>query len=163
MGAPRRPHDTVTVKTARLTALPAATLAALVAVPIALGAALAGGATYVGKTADGAVVRLRLTSTAKRVAKMRIHYAVTCDNGSSGNTYTDILNASVGADRSFAASGKYTGASDGSVNRFKVAGKLSATKATGTFQLTATGTTSGTGAKVVCKTGIVRWSAPRLH
>jgi hypothetical protein len=132
-----------------------------VTVPIALGAALKGGARYVGKTVDGAPVQLRLTGNAMRVSKMRINYKVTCDNGGSGDTYTDILNARVRSDHSFAAAGKYTGASDGSVNRFKVAGKLSARKASGTFTLTATGKEAATGAKVVCKTGPLRWSATR--
>jgi hypothetical protein len=148
---------------ARPTVLCIAALAVLVAVPVALGAALKGGAKYAGKTVDGAAVQLRLTSNAQRVAKMRIKYTVTCDNGGSGKTYTDILNARVRASHAFSAAGKYTGASDGSVNRFKVAGKLTPAKASGTFSLTATGTTKDTGAKVVCKTGQLRWTAKRTR
>jgi hypothetical protein len=136
-----------------------AALAALVAAPVAAAAALPGGARYAGQTSDAGAVMVRLTGDAKRVKRMRISYTVTCDDGRSGDTYTDILNPRVRSDHTFAASGTYTGSGDGSQNDFKVAGKLYANKAKGTFSLTATSTVSG--ATVRCKTGKLTWSAQR--
>jgi hypothetical protein len=137
----------------------AAAVAVLVAVPVAFGAPLPGGGKYVGQTSDGGPVLVRLTGDAKRVKRMRISYTVTCDDGRSGDTYTDILNPRVRSDHTFVASGTYTGSGDGSQNVFKVAGKLYAKKAKGTFSLTATSTVNG--ATVHCNTGKLTWSAKR--
>jgi hypothetical protein len=146
---------------ARFTALLAAALAVLVAVPFAVAAALPGGAKYAGKTDDDQAVTLRLTSDAGRVKRMRIHYTVTCDDGRSGDTYTDILNPKVRSDHSFRGSGMYKGSGDGSENVFKVAGTISARKASGTFSLTATSDSGAQGGTLRCKTGKLTWSAKR--
>ena len=153
------PKPTLTI--ARFTALPVAALAVLVAVPFAIGAALPGSARYAGKTDDAHAVTLRLTSDAKRVKRMRIHYTVECDDGSSGDTFTDVLNPKVRSDHSFRGSGTYKGSGDGSDNAFKVTGKLSARKASGTFSLTATIDPGGGEGKLHCKTGKLTWSANR--
>jgi hypothetical protein len=146
---------------ARFTALIAAALAVLVAVPFAVAGALPGGAKYAGKTDDDQAVTLRLTSDAKRVKRMRIRYTVTCDDGRSGDTYTDILNPKVRSDRTFRGSGMYKGSGDGSENVFKVTGTISASKASGTFSLTATSESGAQGGKLRCKTGKLTWSAKR--
>jgi hypothetical protein len=153
-----------TLTLARSTALSSAVLTVVVAVPIAVAAALPGSAKYVGKTDQGSGVTLRLTSDARYVKRMRIHYAVTCDNGRSGKTYTDILNAKVRRDNRFSGAGTYQGSGDGSENKFKVAGRLSARKASGTFSLTATGTPPADGSDPVrCETGVLSWHAPRAR
>jgi hypothetical protein len=154
-----RPIPTLTL--ARSTALSSAVLTVVVAVPVAVAAALPGRARYVGKTDQGSAVSLRLTSDAKYVKRMRIHYPVTCDNGRSGNTYTDILNARVRRDRSFSGAGTYQGSGDDSENKFKVSGKLSARSASGTFSLTATGTPAAGSDPVRCATGVLSWHASR--
>jgi hypothetical protein len=146
---------------ARFTALLATALAVVVAVPLAVAATLPGGAKYAGKTADGQAVTLRLTSDGKRVKRMRIHYTVTCNDGRSGDTYTDVLNPRVRSDHSFRGSGTYKGSGDGSENVFKVTGQLSARKATGTFTLTATSAQNSQGETLRCKTGKLSWSAKR--
>jgi hypothetical protein len=146
---------------ARPTALSAAATAALVAVPVALAAGLPGGAKYVGTTDDGSAVQLRVSSDSKRVAKMRIHYKVTCDNGDTGRTYTDILNPRLHSDGSFNGAGTYKGSGDGSTNKFKVVGQMTARKASGTFTLTAVGTPQGTTGTIRCKTGLLHWQAAR--
>jgi hypothetical protein len=155
----RNRQPTLTI--ARLTALIAAALVALVVVPFAVAAALPGGAKYAGKSDDDHAVTLRLSGDAKRVKRLRVNYTVTCDDGQSGDTYTDILNAKVRSDHSFRASGMYTGSGDGSENVFKATGKLSARKATGTFSLTATSKPDDAGNVVKCKTGKLTWSVKR--
>jgi hypothetical protein len=146
---------------ARFTALLAAALAVLIAVPLAIAGALPGSAKYAGQTDDGQAVTLRLTSDAGRVKKMRIHYTVTCNDGRSGDTYTDILNPKIRSDHSFKGSGTYKGSGDGSENAFKVAGTISAKKASGTFSLTATSTSEAQGDTLRCKTGKLTWKASR--
>jgi hypothetical protein len=148
---------------ARSTALPAAALAALLAVPVALAAGIPARAKYVGTTDDGSAVQLRVSRDSKRVAKMRIHYKVTCDNGDTGSTYTDILNPRLHSDGRFKGAGTYKGSGDGSTNKFKVVGKMTARKASGTFSLTAVGTPQGTTGTIRCKTGLLHWHAARAH
>jgi hypothetical protein len=138
----------------------AAALAALaVAAPAAL-AALPGGARYAGKTSDGSAVTLKLSRDAKSVRRMRIHYDLSCTHGRSAHSYTDILGPRVRKDRTFSASGSYTGTADGSKNTFHVSGKVTASRAHGNFTLKATGRASD-GTKLSCKTGKVTWSANR--
>jgi hypothetical protein len=149
------------LKIARFTALLTAALAVFVVVPLVAVAALTGGASYSGKTEDGHSVNLRLTSDAKRVKRMRIHYAVTCDDGRTGGTYTDILNPKIRSDRTFKGSGTYKGSGDGSTNKFNVAGKISKSRASGTFSLTATSDSDDQGGTLTCKTGKITWSAKR--
>jgi hypothetical protein len=118
--------------------------------------ALPGSARYVGKTSDGSTVSVRLSGDAKRVKRIRIHYTVTCNDGKPRDpTYTDILEVRVKSDGSFKASGSYQGSLNNDTNRFKVAGKLKARKAQGTFSLTSTTSTAS------CKTGKLTWSAKR--
>ena len=133
----------------------------LVAVPLAIAAALPGGAKYTGKTDDEQAVMLRLSSDAKHVKRMRIHYTVTCDDGRSGDTYTDILNPKIRSDHSFRGSGMYKGSGDGSENKFKVTGTVSAKRSSGTFSLTATSDSGAQGDTLRCKTGKLTWSAKR--
>jgi hypothetical protein len=151
------------LKIARFSAFPVAALAVFAAVPLTVAAALPGGATYVGTTGDDHAVMVHLTGDAKRVQRMRIHYTVTCDDGGAGDTYTDVLNPRIRSDHTFRGSGVYRGSGDGSENTFKVTGKLSARKASGTFSLTATGTPQGNGKTVHCKTGKLTWQATRQN
>jgi hypothetical protein len=155
-----RPRPKLTLKIARFTALLAAALAVLLAVPFAFAGSLPGGAVYSGKTDDGRSVSLRLTSDAKRVKRMRIRYEVTCNDGRSGTTYTDILNPRIRSDHTFKGSGTYQGSGDGSTNKFHVAGKISKRKASGTFSLTAT-SEPDQGPTLKCKTGSLTWKAKR--
>jgi hypothetical protein len=150
------------LKIARLTALLAAALAVLIAVPLSFGADLPGSAKYSGKTDDDRSVSLRLTRDAKLVKRMRINYEVTCNDGRTGRTYTDILNAKIRSDRTFRGSGSYKGSGDGSINKFRVTGTISKRKATGTFSLTAT-SEGDQGDTLRCKTGQLTWTAKRLH
>ena len=139
----------------RRTALPAVVLALLAAVPIALAAAPSGGTKYSGKTSAGEPVSLRLNGNAHRVKRLRIYYTLTCKDGRTSYTYTDILNAKLGSDHSFAVSGMYTGSVDGSKNSFKASGKVRAKRASGKFSLT-----SAIG-KLKCRSGKLTWSAKR--
>src|SRR2546423_8683597 len=139
----------------------AATLVTVsLAAPAALAAALPARAKYVGTTSDDNAVTIKLNGAANRVKRMRIHYKVTCDDGRSGQTYTNILGPRVRKDHSFKASGTYTGSGDGSQNTFQVSGTLSAGKAHGKFFLKSTGTATD-GTPVSCKTGKLTWSAKR--
>jgi hypothetical protein len=148
---------------ARLRAIPATATAMLVVAPLALATTLPSGAIYVGKVKDGTRVRLTLSKNAKRVKQMRIDYKVSCDDGTGGKTFTVIRNPAVHKDGTFKGSGKYQGSVGGDTNRFKVAGKLSAAKATGTFSLTSVGSPAGVQGTVRCKTGQLHWQAARTH
>jgi hypothetical protein len=149
------------LKIARFSLICAAAIAVLVAVPIALGKALPGAAKYIGETEKNLAVTLRLTGDGTHVKRMRIHYTVSCDNGRSGDTYTDVLNVRVRSDRRFKGAGTYMGSGDGSENKFKVSGRVSARRASGKFSLTATGTPAGATEPVHCKTGKLSWTADR--
>ena len=139
-----------------LAALCAALLVAAVAV-----AALPGKAQYSGQTSDNSTIRLRLSGNGKRVAKLRVYYKVTCSDGHSHTTYTDVLNLRLGRGGKFAGKGSYIGSGDGSKNSFKVAGTVTTKKAKGSFALTASGKDPTTGSAVNCKTGSLTWSAAR--
>jgi hypothetical protein len=145
----------------RLPALSAVALAMLLPVPVALAVTLPGSAKYAGKVRDGTRVRLTLSKNAGHVKQMRIDYKVSCDNGTGGRTYTVIRNPRVRANATFKGSGKYQGSVGGDTNWFKVSGKLTAKKATGTFSLTSVGTPAGVQGKVRCKTGLLHWRAAR--
>jgi hypothetical protein len=147
----------------RLQPLSAAVLAMLLVVPIALAAKLPGGAKYSGKVDDGTRVRLTLSKNAGRVKQMRIDYKVSCNDGTGGKTFTVIRNPRVRADATFKGSGKYQGSVGGDTNRFKVAGKLSAKRATGTFSLTSVGSPASVQGPVRCKTGQLHWRATRTN
>lgn len=149
------------MKIARSTLLCAAATA-LASAPSALSAALPGGARYAGETDRGGAVTLRLAGDAKRVKRIRIRYSVTCDDGRTGDTYTDVLNAPVGRYHRFRTAGTYRGSGDGSQNRFKVSGRVSARGARGRFSLTATATPAGSAQPVSCRTGGLRWRADRV-
>jgi hypothetical protein len=123
-------------------------------------AALPGGARYAGTTSDGSAVTLKLSRDGKKVKRMRIHYGLSCNHGRSANSYTDILGPRIHKDRTFSASGSYTGTQDGSKNTYHVSGKLSAKGGHGKFSLKATGRASD-GTKLSCKTGRLTWSAKR--
>jgi hypothetical protein len=138
--------------------IPAALAVLAIAAPAAI-AALPGGAKYVGTTSDGSAVTVKLSGDAKQVKRLRIHYRVKCSDGGTAQTYTDVLGPRVHKDRTFSASGTYTGSSDGSKNTFHLSGKLSASRAHGKFSLTST--SKGGGKKVTCKTGKLTWSAKR--
>ena len=138
----------------------AAALAALaLAAPAAL-AALPGGARYAGKTSDGSSVTLKLSGDGKSVKRMRIHYKLSCNKGRTAHSYTDILGPRIRKDRTFSASGTYTGTKDGSKNTYHVSGKVSASKSHGKFSLTSSGRASD-GTKLSCKTGKLTWSVKR--
>jgi hypothetical protein len=135
-------------------------VALLVALPAALAATLPGRAKYVGKTSDDNAITLKLNGKASRITRMRIHYAVDCSDGRSGSTYTDILGSRIRSNRSFSASGTYTGSHDGSQNTFKASGRLGPNRAHGKFSLKATRKMSD-GSTLTCRTGKLTWSAKR--
>jgi hypothetical protein len=137
--------------------LVAATAAAVA--PAAL-AALPGGAKYAGTTSDGNAVTLKLTGDGTRIKRMRISYQLSCDNGGSGVTYTEVRGAQIHKNHGFSVSGTYTGSKDGSKNKFSVSGKVWNKTAHGKFSLNSTVKASG-GGKVKCKTGKLTWSAAR--
>src|SRR4051812_21273008 len=139
--------------------IPAALAVLAIAAPAAV-AALPGGGKYVGTTSDGSAVTVKLSGDAKQVKRLRIHYRVTCNDGRTGHTYTDILGPRVRKDRTFSTSGTYTGSSDGSKNTFHLSGKLSSSRAHGKFSLTST-SKAAKGKKLTCKTGPLTWSAKR--
>jgi hypothetical protein len=137
---------------ARSTAL----LAAVFALTAGAASALPGGARYLGSTDDGGVVSVRVSSDAQRVKRMRIHYTVTCNDGQDRKpTYTDILDARLKKNGTFSGSGSYQGSVGNDLNKFKVSGKLTKKRASGTFSLTSTA------GSVSCKTGKLTWSAKR--
>ena len=141
----------------RIALLLASAAMLLVALPLGVALALTGSAKYAGKTDDGGNVTLRLTKDTQHVKRFRIHYSVECDNGQTGKTYTDVLNAKVRKDHSFRASGTYTGSGDGSTNKFKLAGQLFNRKANGTFSLKAT----DAGETIHCSTGKLTWKVTK--
>jgi hypothetical protein len=149
------------MKIARCTAPCLIAVATLVPVPLAVASKLDGGAHYSGKTSDGNSVTLRLSGNRQRVARMRIHYTLQCDNGQRETTYTDILNAPVRGGQKFTSSGSYTGTGDQSLNKFKATGTLKRRTASGTFSLSYTGPKNAAGDAVSCKTGALRWHASR--
>jgi hypothetical protein len=149
------------MKMTRSTALCVAVIAAIGAVPAASAMKLPARAKYVGKTSQGASVQLRLSHDAKRIARMRIHYKLRCDNKSTVETYTVINNPRVRAKRHFGAAGTYTGTSDKSKNKFKVTGTLTRRRAHGTFSLNSV-VKRADGRRVHCQTGDVRWHARRV-
>jgi hypothetical protein len=114
---------------------------------------------YAGATNQGKYISVTLSSTGSEVA-LRIYYSVACDDGSSGDTYTDLSHIPFdhGA---FQGEGTYKGATDGSDNRFSVAGNLSGDSASGSFELTASIQNSD-GTTLTCHTGRIDWSASRL-
>lgn len=150
-----------TLTLARSTALCLAALAVLISVPVAFGAKLVGGARYSGQATGGGEVTLRLSGTGRRVARMRIHYMLRCDNGRVEKSYTDILNARIRDGGKFSSRGTYTGTRDQSLNKFTVHGVLSRRSAKGTFSLNYEGGADAKGASVTCKTGALRWHASR--
>lgn len=149
------------LRISRSTALCTALVAAVAIVPAASAVKLPGRAKYVGKTSDGSTVQLRLSHDAKRVARLRIHYKLRCDNGRRSETYTVILNAPVRGRRHFRAAGTYTGSADRSTNRFTVTGNLSRRRASGTFKLSNMRRVAGK--RVRCSSGRLRWHARRAR
>jgi hypothetical protein len=130
--------------------------AAAFAVSAGVASALPGGAKYLGTTGDGGAVTLRLSGDAAYVKRMRIHYTVTCNDGQDRKpTYTDILDARLKSGGKFSGSGSYKGSIGKDTNDFKVAGKVTARNAHGTFSLTSRA------GSVRCKTGKLTWSAKR--
>ena len=120
--------------------------------------ALPGGARYSGDTDENGAVTVRLSSDASRVKRMRIHYTVICNDGKDRKpTYTDILDARLKRDGTFSGSGSYEGSEGHDLNKFKVSGKVTKRRASGTFSLTSTA------GDVRCKTGKLTWSAKRRH
>ncbi|MEA2427061.1 MAG: hypothetical protein QOF37_689 [Thermoleophilaceae bacterium] len=141
-----------TLRIARFIALFTAAFAVFVGAALAL----PGGAKYLGQTAHGGAVSLRLSGDAKYVKRMRIHYTVTCsDHRARKPTYTDVLDARLRSDGTFKGSGSYQGTVGKDFNKFKVSGQVTPGKAHGTFSLTSTTST------VNCKTGKLTWSAKR--
>jgi hypothetical protein len=153
-GGQGRPRRKTTLRIARSIALSTAAFALLAGAADAL----PGSARYSGRTDEGGAVSVRLSSDASRVKRMRIHYTVTCNDGVDRKpTYTDILDARLRKDGTFSGSGSYHGSVSDDLNTFKVSGKVTKRRASGTFSLTSTT------ADVRCKTGKLTWSAKRQH
>ena len=159
-----RQGEQSTLTLARLTLLVAAALAVLVTVPAAFGAKLPGGARYEGKTSDGSDVGLRLSGDSRRVARLRIHYKLSCDDGRSGKTYTVIMNARLrGKRHTFRARGSYRGSADDSRNEFSVSGRVNARGARGKFSLVNKSRANDDEPAVECTSGPLRWRASRVR
>jgi hypothetical protein len=124
--------------------------------------AAAASGTYEGETDQGDAVTLSVSGDGTRISRLRIDYTVTCDDGRTVSTYSVVQNVPV-TDDTFEETGTYTGAGDGSENRFIVAGTFDGDLASGTFDLTATGEHPETGERVTCQTGTIGWSATNLN
>lgn len=136
----------------------------LATVPAAFGAKLPGGARYEGRTSDGSDMRLRLSGDSRRVARLRIHYKLSCDDGRSGKTYTVIMNARLrGKRHTFRASGSYRGSADRSRNTFSVSGRVTKRGARGKFSLVNKARSTDGEPGVECTSGPLRWRASRLR
>ena len=137
--------------------------AALLASAAPAGARLPGGAHYLGETEEGLDVGLRLGASGRYVARFRISYEVTCDNGAEGTPSTTVFDVRLGSRGRFAYKGTYTGRVDGSKNRVTLRGRVRQRVARGTFLLTATGTPEGSEEKVRCRSELVSWRAERVE
>jgi hypothetical protein len=122
-------------------------------------ARLIGHARYVGKTEEGLSVTLTLTHDARRVARMRIVYRVSCDNGAQGQPSTNLFNLRINRRGRFRYRGSYIGSVDHSSNHLDVRGRVTARAASGTFTLSAVGEESG--ATVTCRSQAVDFHVPR--
>jgi hypothetical protein len=135
--------------------------AAFLAVAAPAVADLPGDAHYVGETEEGHDVGVRLSDKARYVARLRIVYDVTCDNGAEGTPSTTVFDVRIRRRGRFAYKGTYIGREDGSKNRVTLRGRVTRRVARGTFRLTATGTPEGSDEKVRCRSQEVSWRAER--
>lgn len=122
-----------------------------------------GGARYSGKTDAGMDVVLRTSRNGSKIARVVIYYRVTCDDNTSTDTYTYILNIPIAARGRFNSSNSYVGSSDHSMNRFKLRGRVGSTRAGGTFSVTVDRKAVGTAGQVRCQSGSVAWTAGRVR
>jgi hypothetical protein len=147
----------------RFPAVAALAAVALLALAAPAGARLPGNAHYVGETEEGFDVGVRLGETGRYVARLRINYHVTCDNGAEGTPSTTVFDVRIRRAGRFFYKGTYTGRVDGSKNRVTLRGKVTRRVAKGTFLLTATGRDERSGEKVRCRSGVISWRAERVR
>jgi hypothetical protein len=124
-------------------------------------ARLPGGARYVGETEEGRDVTVRLGDSGRYVARLRISYRLTCDNGAEGTPSTTVFDIPIRDRGRFSYKGTYRGREDGARNRVELRGRVTRRVAKGTFLLTATGRPEGSDEKVRCQTQRVSWRAAR--
>ena len=135
---------------------------------VSLGAAasadarLPGGARYAGETEEGRDVSVRLGESGRLVARLRISYTLTCDNGAEGTPSTTVFDIPIRDRGRFSYKGTYRGREDGARNRVELSGRVTRRVAKGTFQLTARGRPEGSDEKVVCRTELLSWRAERV-
>jgi hypothetical protein len=128
---------------------------------VAVAAKVPRGAQYAGKTDEGLDVALRASKSGLRVARLRINYRVSCDNGAQGTPSTDVFDMRIGRGGGFGYRGSYIGRVDHSRNRVVLRGKIGAQAASGTFALSAVGKPRGSAKPVRCHTKTVSWQATR--
>lgn len=143
------------------TGIAALLAAALLAMAAPAAARVPAGAHYAGETEEGHRVALRVSDDGRYVARLRIVYDVTCDNGAEGTPSTTVFDVPIRRRGRFSYKGTYTGREDGSRNRVTLSGRVRRTVARGTFVLRATGTPEGSDEKVHCRSQEVSWRAER--
>jgi hypothetical protein len=133
------------------------------AAPVAVTAADAPpGARYSGSTDEGLRVALRISDDGDRIARVRIRFEVTCDNGASGRVTTTVFRIPIGANGTFSYRGTYRKKVDRSTNHVKMTGTVGRRVAKGTFRLRAVGHPGGSERKVHCHSRRVTWRADRV-
>lgn len=147
----------------RLSAVAALVAAALLASASPAEARLPGDARYSGETEEGLHVGARLGESGRYVARLRIKYHVTCDNGAEGTPSTSVFDVRIRRSGRFSYKGTYRGRVDDSKNRVTLRGRVTRRVARGTFLLTATGTSEETGETVRCRSERVSWRAERVR
>jgi hypothetical protein len=145
----------------RIPLIAALAAAALAASASPAAARLPGDAHYLGETEEGYDVGLRLGESGRYVARLRISYDVSCDNGAEGTPSTTVFDVPLRRRGRFSYKGTYIGREDGSKNRVTLRGRVTRRVARGTFLLVATGRPEGSDEKVRCKSETVSWRADR--
>ena len=153
-------HSTACTRFSPVAALVAA---ALLASATPTEARLPGDARYSGETEEGLHVGVRLGEGGRYVARVRIKYHVTCDDGAEGTPSTSVFDIRIRRRGRFSYRGTYRGRVDGSQNRVTLRGRVKRRVARGSFLLTATGKSEETGETVRCRSERVSWRAERVR
>ena len=145
----------------RVTAIAALIATAALACAAPAGARLPGGAEYAGQTEEDLGVSVRLGGSGRYIARLRIEYHLTCDNGAEGTPSTTVFDVRIRDRGRFAYKGTYRGREDGAKNRVELRGRVTRKVAKGTFELTAVGRPQGSDERVRCETELISWRAER--
>ena len=114
-------------------------------------------AEFSDETSQVTAFEYRTSANGRRIRRLRIHYNVTCENGVTRETYTDVFDVPLRRNGRFRARGRYTGTADQSQNRFMVTGRVLRRRSSGRFTLTATAADR----ELDCRTGELTWTATR--